>query len=104
MKTVEWQPYFDAVEEGMTLEERLEVLVPMARRRFDEERFRTFCDEHLAHLDEVTWEWFGTEAARDAVRRKVSAVFPPHEVDEFTELFWSRIQRWRDQDEARASS
>jgi len=104
MKTVEWQPYFDAVEEGMTLEERLEALLPLARRRFDVERFRDFCDEHLGHLDEVTWEWFGTEDARDAVRRKVAALFPPHEVDEFTEVFWSRIQRWRDEDEARASS
>jgi hypothetical protein len=32
---------------------------------------------------------------RDAVRQKVEALYPAHEVDEFTELFWSRIQDWR---------
>jgi hypothetical protein len=25
----------------------------------------------------------------------VTALFPAHEVDEFTELFYGRIQRWR---------
>ena len=29
---------------------------------------------------------------RDAVRQKVTALFPAHEIDEFTELFWSRVQ------------
>lgn len=95
MKTVEWQPYFDAVEEGMTLRERLEALLPLAHARFDTEEFRAFCDTHLGHLDEVAWEWFGTPDARDAIHRKVSALFPAHEVDEFTELFWSRVQDWR---------
>jgi hypothetical protein len=29
------------------------------------------------------------------VFQKVSALFPPHEIERFTELFWSRIQDWR---------
>jgi hypothetical protein len=33
--------------------------------------------------------------ANDAVRQKVAALFPAHEVDDFTALFWQRIQRWR---------
>ena len=41
--------------------------------------------------------------ARDAVRHKVEALFPAHEVDEFTELFFSRIQRWRERDADRRS-
>ena len=36
-----------------------------------------------------------THVARDAVRQKVVAMYPDHEVDEFTDLFWSRIQQWR---------
>ena len=31
--------------------------------------------------------------AKDAVRQKVAALFPAHEVEQFTELFWGRIQR-----------
>ena len=99
MKTVEWQPYFDAVEEGMTVVERVEALLPLVHRRFDTERFHEFCATHLDHLDEVTWEWFGTDEAREAVERKVKALFPPHEVEEFTDLFHGRIQQWRE-DEA----
>ena len=48
------------------------------------------------HLDELAYDFFGTETMRDAIRRKVTALFPAHEIDEFTELFWQRIQRWRE--------
>jgi len=30
------------------------------------------------------------------VRRKVTALFPAHEIEEFTELFFARIQSWRE--------
>ena len=56
---------------------------------------RSSATQHLGHLDAVADEFFGTEQARDAVRQKVAALFPAHEVDEFTELFYGRIQRWR---------
>jgi hypothetical protein len=49
----------------------------------------------LSHLDEVALEFFGTDTVRDAIRQKVEALFPAHEIDEFTELFWRRIQDWR---------
>ena len=39
--------------------------------------------------------FFGTPVARDAVRKKVAALFPAHEVELFTELFWRRVQAWR---------
>jgi hypothetical protein len=29
------------------------------------------------------------------VRKKVAALFPAHEVEQFTELFWQRVQKWR---------
>jgi hypothetical protein len=37
------------------------------------------------------------------VRRKVANIYPAHEVDEFTELFWQKIQQWRN-DEGRAGA
>ena len=33
--------------------------------------------------------------AKDAVRQKVTRLYPAREIDEFTELFWDRIQEWR---------
>lgn len=95
IKELEWRRFFAAVEEGMTLRERLDALLPIVHERFDTEHFQEFCAEHLAHLDEVAHEWFGTDDARDAVRKKVGALFPPHEVDEFTAIFFDRIQKWR---------
>ena len=56
--------------------------------------FEEFCDRHLAHLDAVAAEFFASPTARDAVRKKVAALYPPHEVEQFTELFVGRIRRW----------
>ena len=46
-------------------------------------------------IKECLRRFFGTSEAKDAVRKKVSALFPEHEIDKFTELFWDRIQMWR---------
>ncbi len=96
MRPMGWGRYFKVVKEGMTLRERLDALVRIAHRRFQTEAFEEFCHTHLAHLDEVAYEFFGSTEARDAVRVKVAALFPAHEVEEFTELFFNRIQEWRE--------
>ena len=54
-----------------------------------------FFERSPTDIDEVADEFFGTETVRDAIRQKVEALYPKHEIDEFTELFWSRIQDWR---------
>ena len=59
----------------------------IAHERFETEKFRDFCRKHLGHLDALAYEFFGSETMRDAMRRKVTALFPAHEIDEFTELF-----------------
>lgn len=95
LRPLQWDQFFGAVEEGMTLRERIDALLPLVHAHFDTERFTEFCATHLAHLDDVTHEWFGTDDAKEAVRRKVAALFPPHEVEQFTDTFFQRIQRWR---------
>ncbi len=92
---LDWAPFYEIAERGLPLRERLAAYAAIARERMEAERFREFCAEHLAHLDEVALEFFGTDVARDAVRQKVTALFPAHEVDEFTEHFWGLIQFWR---------
>ncbi len=61
----------------------------------DTKRFEAFCAEHLGPLEDIAWEYFISKDAREAVREKVTALFPEHEVDEFTERFWNSIQDWR---------
>jgi hypothetical protein len=94
-KTLDWAPYYEIAAGGGSYAEKLDAYAKVADERFETERFEEFCATHLAHLDEVAWEFFATGDAKEAVRQKVAALYPAHEVEQFTELFWSRIQKWR---------
>ena len=61
----------------------------------DADRFSEFCDEHLPHLDRLALDYFGTEDFQKSVRKKVSALYPEHEIDEFTNHFFGLVQFWR---------
>ncbi|MDX1395688.1 MAG: hypothetical protein R3195_15000 [Gemmatimonadota bacterium] len=93
---LDWQPFFDACQPGMTVEERIRACGAIAKERFETARFLEFCETHLGHLDEVADAFFAGDTARDAVRQKVAALFPEHEIDGFTDLFFERIQRHRE--------
>jgi hypothetical protein len=94
-RTLDWQPYYDVLDKDLPYRERLREYGRIARERLESDRFEEFCDEHLGHFDELAYDFFGTDAARDAVRQKVEALFPAHEHDQFTDHFWGLIQFWR---------
>ncbi len=98
-RTHNWSPFYEIAEQGLNYRQRLAAYARLARRRLEADRFEEFCSRHLAHLDEVAWEFFGSEMARDAVYQKVCALFPEHEQDKFTEHFWELIQQWRKREE-----
>ncbi len=97
-KTLDWDPYFDVAAKDLPYAEKLKQYAAIARKRLDADRFQEFCDKNLAALPEIAHQFFGTERAKDAVRQKVAALFPAHEVDQFTEHFWTAIQRWRQEE------
>jgi hypothetical protein len=92
---MDWQPYFDVAAKDLPFPEKLKGYAAIARKRLDADRFEEFCGTHLKDLDGVLWEVYGSDFARDAVRQKVAALFPAHEVDSFTEHFWQLLQQWR---------
>ncbi len=92
---LDWQPFFDACQPGMTVEERIRACGAIAKERLEAERFNEFCHTHLEHLDDVAHEFFGGVSAREAVRKKVASLYPEHEIEEFTNLFVERIERVR---------
>ena len=94
-QTLDWEPYYAIAREDLPYREKLRRYADIARRHFDAERFAEFCRTHLGHLDEVAFEFFGSDAAREAVRQKVARLYPAHEVEPFTEMFWNRVQDWR---------
>jgi hypothetical protein len=94
-RTLDWEPFYAIAKRDLPYRDKLRAYAKVAEDRFDAARFQEFCATHLASLDEVVHEFFATPVARDAVKKKVAALFPAHEVELFTELFWKRIQAWR---------
>jgi hypothetical protein len=94
-RTLDWEPFYEVAAKEMPYRDRIRAYARIAKDRFEAERFEEFCHKHLGRLDEVAWEFFGTPEAKEAVRLKVAALFPQHEVEQFTELFWGRVQKWR---------
>jgi len=94
-KTLDWDPFYIIAASDLPYEEKLAGYAKLADFRFETERFDEFCKKHLSHMDDVANEFFGTQEAKEAVRQKVIALYPPHEIEKFTELFWERIQQWR---------
>ena len=95
-----WENYFRIAAKDMSFDEKLDEYSKLALDYFAYDDFLEFCDRHLSHLDEVAHEFFGSDIVRDAIRQKVVALYPAHEIDEFSEMFWNRIQEWRRLDAA----
>lgn len=94
-KNPDWEPFYAIAALDLPFPEKLERYGALARSILDADRFEEFCAKELKHLDEIAWDFFGSPRARAAVRAKTAALFPEHEVEAFTELFFSRIQQWR---------
>jgi hypothetical protein len=96
MKTnLDWQSYFSIADQDIPFEDKMAEYVKLARAHFSADEFESFCEKHLSQLDEAAYEFFASDTAHDAIRQKVTALYPEHEVDDFVELFWSRVQKWR---------
>ena len=96
MKTnLNWQSYFDIADQDIAFEEKVAAYVDLAREHFSVDEFESFCAEHLPQLDEVANEFFASDTVHNAIREKVSALYPENEIESFVELFWNRVQKWR---------
>jgi hypothetical protein len=102
--TLDWEPYFKIARKDLPLRERLTAYAAIAHKRFQTAQFNEFCEKHLSHLDEVVWEFFGTERARELVEQKVASLYPAHEVPRFTRHFWGLLQFWRKTEADRLSA
>jgi hypothetical protein len=94
-KTLDWEPFYAIAAQDLPYREKLRGYARIAEERFETARFEEFCAKHLSRVDEVAWEFFGTQPARNAFQQKVTALFPAREVEQFTDLFWNRVQTWR---------
>ena len=91
----DWSPYYAVLEKDLSFRERLAGYAKISRERMQADQFAEFCETHLSHLDEVAWEFFGSQRCYDLVREKVAALFPRHEIEMFTNHFFGLVQFWR---------
>ena len=94
-RNLDWAPFYEIAGRDLPYREKLAAYAAVARERLEADRFEEFRATVLADLDEIAWELFAEDRIKLAVRAKVAALFPPHEVEEFTEHFWGMIQFWR---------
>jgi len=65
-------------------------------KHYDAKRFAKFDQKHLANLDRVAFDYFGTAEFKEVVRAKViDSGYPAHEVRRFTDHFFGLVQFWR---------
>ncbi len=92
----DWKPYFKIADKDISFEEKLIEYGKLGEKHFETAKFEEFCERHLGHLEEVVMDFFSSDEAKTIIRDKVKTMFPEHEWDEFTDLFWSRVQSWRE--------
>ena len=101
---LDWAAYYEIAERDIPYREKLREYAKLAHALFETEKFEEFCAKHLKHLPEVSWEFFESDRAKEAVRKKVAVLYPKEEHEEFTEIFWGRIQKWRILESSRSGS
>ncbi|MDP6932675.1 MAG: hypothetical protein QGG40_07145 [Myxococcota bacterium] len=90
----DWDRFFDLADPELPYPDRLKAYHALAMEHFEADRFEAFCAEHLSHLDQVALDFFGTDEFRDIVQAKVETLYPPHEIQSFTDHFFGLVRFW----------
>jgi hypothetical protein len=92
-----------ADQEGLSYEERLGQYRALSEEYFEVDRYRSFCDEALGHVDELVHDWVGSDDFDRLLVDTVVATYPEHEHERFLAHFRGLVALWvRDQAPARS--
>jgi len=69
-------------------------LLEGADEHFETERYHSWCDEHLGHLDEVVAEWVSGPDFDRLLVETVQATYPAHEQEQFLAHFRGLLGMW----------
>jgi hypothetical protein len=87
--------YFDiADDDGLSYDEKLRAYLAIADEHLETERYREFCETHLAHLPDAVLEWVTSEDFDRMLRDTVAATYPPHEQEQFLAHFRGLVGLW----------
>jgi hypothetical protein len=87
--------YFEvAGRDDLSQAEKLAAYGRLAEEYLETERYREFCDAHLAHVDEVMVSYIESPAFDDLLVRTVCDAFPPHEHEGFVAHYRGLLRAW----------
>jgi hypothetical protein len=69
---------------------------------YEADRFREFCDQHLAHAEECMAEYVDSPQFDDHLVRTIQHAFPPHEHEQFIAHYRGLLGAWADDQRAGA--
>ncbi len=94
-KTLDFEPYYAIARLDLPYREKLKRYAAIARERLAADQFAEFCQRQLGPVKAATVAWLGGDSCRAAICKKVAHIYPTHEVDDFSERFWSLVQQGR---------
>ncbi len=87
--------YFEIADrDDLDYEHKLAAYRRLSDAYFDTERYRDFCDRHLAGLDEQVLDWMSGPHFFRVLLDTVRATYPAHEQDRFLDHFRGLVGMW----------
>ncbi len=88
------QYYAIADRADLSYEEKLAGYRVLADKQLDIDRYREFCERHLAHIDEASVAWVESPDFDRIIVDTVRNTFPAHEHDQFIAHFRGLLAAW----------
>ncbi|HEY8113029.1 MAG TPA: hypothetical protein VII16_09200 [Actinomycetes bacterium] len=87
--------YFAVADrEDLTYGEKLAEYRRLADEYFETDRYLDFCASRLPHVDEMVWDWVGSDDFDALLVDTVRSTYPAHEHDQFIAHFRGLLQAW----------
>ncbi len=87
--------YFEIADrDDLDYEQKLAAYRRLSDAYFETERYRDFCDRHLAGLDEQVLDWMSGPHFFRVLLDTVRATYPAHEQDRFLDHFRGLVGMW----------
>jgi hypothetical protein len=74
--------------------EKLAAYRRLADDYFEVDRYQDFCDNHLARVDDIVFDWVSSDEFRSLLHETVRATYPEHEHEKFLGHFGGLIDAW----------
>jgi hypothetical protein len=87
----------------LSYEEKLAGYRQIADRQLEVDRYREFCERHLAHIDELSVAWVESPEFDRIIVETVRSTFPAHEHEQFIAHFRGLLAAWAHDQRATAA-